>query len=59
MNNFEKIKSMSIDEMSEFLESLLITQPDDPCSFCLAKNICNLNCTNMYKQWLESEEECQ
>lgn len=53
--NFEKIREMSIDEMTIFL----ITNID--CSYCLAKeNRCNYTtdtCKNRIKQWLESECE--
>ena len=49
MNNYEKIKSMSIDEMAELMS-------DDCEYYCNAKN-CSGACINGIKQWLESEGE--
>ncbi len=55
MNNFEKIKNMTLDEMAEFLDM-------SPCNHCadIAKKIkcyCLKNCRKYIKQWLESESE--
>ena len=51
MNNYQKIKAMSIDEMAE----LLISE----CQLCPRANWndCIKSCLNDKKQWLESEEE--
>lgn len=58
MTNFEKIKTMSIDEMVEFLEAV----GDSPCTtICNNFDKCRLNnsieriCKNHFKEWLESE----
>ena len=55
MNNYEKIKAMSIDEMTEFLTNA------SPCDFCICdldENKCMaIGCQDGVKQWLESEEE--
>ena len=63
MNNFEKIKAMSIDEMAEY--SAVFQR----CSFCIASSkengmtvtngaICKMiKCKDGIKQWLESESE--
>jgi hypothetical protein len=55
MNNFEKIKAMSIDKMAEFFVE------DSPCDFCICdldENKCTaIGCKNGIKQWLEQESE--
>lgn len=48
MNNFEKIKAMSIDEMAKLIAKLC----GNGCETCP----CN-KCADSIKQWLESEEE--
>ena len=58
MNNFEKIKQMSADEMAELLELLRtndcgISSYKD-CKCCLAKGACQ---TINIKQWLLTECE--
>ena len=55
MNNYERIKNMTLDEMAEFLDM-------SPCNHCadIAKKIkcyCLKNCRKYIKQWLESESE--
>ena len=52
MNNFEKIKAMSIDEMVEF-----IINP--PCNdiFCEDCFCGDTDCQYRIKQWLEQESE--
>lgn len=53
MNNFEKIKAMSIDEMANFLE-------ETPCLHCtkFKTNKCDVkNCIKYIKQWLQQESE--
>ena len=51
MNNFEKIKSMDIDEMARWLGA-------DTCNFCVYQQVnCDdiKQCKDGIKQWLESE----
>jgi len=58
MNNYEKIKNMSIDDMAEFIRC-------DDCFYCEARDICGCwhfdepheNCIKYAKQWLQQEEE--
>ncbi len=54
MNNFEKIKAMSIDEMAEF-----IAENINCGSCCLTDTACSvdLECDEVVKQWLETESE--
>lgn len=54
MTNFERIKSMSIDEMAEFIYEHCCC---DDCSLptsCLDKN-----CKKCVKKWLESEVDTE
>ena len=66
MTNFEKIKNMSVEEMAEWLDEILI---DNSCYPCKIKDIgkcgylekdfdsrCQL-CAKNRKLWLESEVE--
>ena len=48
MNNFEKIKTMTLDKMAEWLA-------EDTCSYCAYQKInCNgIKCENGIKQWLQ------
>ena len=52
--NFDKIKSMSIDEMAEFLFKVATTE-NFPFK-CYTNYSKEKNCTDCYKQWLESKE---
>ncbi len=52
MNNYEKIKNMSIDEMAEFLKNKNCA---DGCT--IPTHIKCENCIDYLKQWLKSEEE--
>lgn len=58
MNNYEKIKKMTIDEMAEFL-----IVDHGICADCVAFKICygglygQGSCYQRIKQWLESEAE--
>lgn len=55
MNNFEKIKAMSIDEMARWMFVL-----HSACGFCpvnKAKTCEAGNCQYSWKQWLEQESE--
>ena len=54
MNNFEKIKRMNIDEMSEFLSNVVY------CEMCPISDFCDIDttyqeCPEIFKQWLLSE----
>ena len=56
MNNYEKIKSMSVDEMAEWFEEHLT----NTCGFdCPAYEICEgeyvRGCEETIKQWLQEE----
>ena len=55
MNNFEKIKAMSIEEMAEFFRFKMFFCSDEATD----KYECDKyeNCTDCIKQWLESESE--
>ena len=65
MTNFEKIKNMSVDEMSMVISNLLYgTDGFDPCKLCIYHDVCNLinklafssvECLNALNKWLESE----
>lgn len=59
MNNFERIKNMSIDEMAKFLPIA-----GEYCEVCIFRYslLCtevtkDMDCTRTVKKWLESEEE--
>ena len=56
MNNFEKIKSLTLDEMAELYDELNV---DCAGYHCPAFKICaNLqNCKVAFKQWLQQESE--
>lgn len=55
MNNYERIKSMTIDEMSEYLYN-----SKAPCYFCTHRakdyDCFNGDCKQGVKQWLSLEE---
>ena len=55
MTNYEKIKSMSIDEMANLL--------GNECEFCVCFNEpflkCSRSCNEGVKKWLESEAETE
>lgn len=50
MNNFEKIKAMTIEEMAKYLKKI---ECDNEC---MNPWDCD-ECLDNYKQWLESESE--
>ena len=54
MNNFEKIKNMTLDEMAEF-----IAENINCGSCCLTDTACpvDLECDEVVKQWLQAESE--
>jgi hypothetical protein len=55
--NFEKIKAMTIEEMTKFLENITINY--NYCYYCYIKDFCKdcPNCYLAFKQWLEAESE--
>lgn len=58
MNNYEKIKKMTIDEMAEVLyysrcSACIYISSHDNLPLCRG----NYKCKDGIKQWLESEEE--
>jgi len=55
MNNFEKIKSMTIEEMADFLDDGCSTYCDTYCDY--GKTGCYGDCHQGIKKWLESEVE--
>lgn len=58
MNNYERIKQMSIEEMAEFFSrsdcDVCIYNPETSECDCCSDN---LECYDGIKQWLESEVE--
>ena len=52
MTIYEKIKSMSIDEMAKFLSESLIA-----CEICPNHNNCDCDCEGAVKDWLKAESE--
>ena len=55
MNNFEKIKSMSVDEMAEYICGLFSCC--DSCQFLYECGNETEKHINPYKQWLLAESE--
>jgi hypothetical protein len=58
MNNFEKIKNMTLDEMAKYLTKLTSTY----CEYCTFKEYCednedDISCREVLKQWLQQESE--
>lgn len=54
MNNFQKIKNMTIDEMAELFSTCVISHSDINCN----DSLCGSDrCKNHIKQWLEAESE--
>lgn len=53
MNNFEKLKTMSIDDISKIMESI------STCNNCVASEFCleNRPCGDSFKEWLLKEVE--
>ena len=56
MNNFEKIKTMTVDEMSEFLSNVVTCEicPVSVSGFC-SEDTTYQECPEKFKQWLLSE----
>lgn len=55
MTNFEKLKTMSIDELADKLDEVFA------CEYCPIAEFCNKNekikkCKSIWKKWLKSEE---
>lgn len=56
MNHYEKIKNMTVDELSEFLSNAVT------CKKCTVSDFCDEDttyqeCPERFKQWLLSEVE--
>lgn len=57
MNNYERIKSMSLEEMAEFYENIA---PCDMCTCDMDNNSCMaVGCKEGIMRWLQSESEEQ
>ena len=52
MNNYEKIKNMTIDEMVQLLEGDCFR-----CAYCKLDDCWKQDCDNGHKQWLKQESE--
>lgn len=52
MNNYEKIKQMTVDEMAEWL-----CHRELSCDNCLYSTRKDCGCNNPFKQWLLQEVE--
>lgn len=54
MNNYERIKQMSVDEMAEFISDVTVN-----CEYCRLSELCSVtaSCLITYKQWLLQECE--
>ncbi len=52
MTRYEKIKQMSVEKMAHFI--LTICTDEGRCYFC---NVCNSDCVENVKKWLEREAE--
>lgn len=58
MNNYEKIKQMSIEEMAEwFAVRYSFCELFKPCAKCSNVSFCSAETAEEFKQWLESEVE--
>ena len=58
MNNFEKIKQMTVDEMAEFFLRLSeACEATKPCSECENEEWCSCDTQKKFRNWLESEVE--
>ena len=62
MTNYERIKNMSVEEMSEVLEKTVHNKIQFACMIC-CNNTCKvgnkMKCIAKIKQWLESEAETE
>ena len=57
MTNYEKIKSMSVDEMTAFIITKLAFFPCELCEREHNASCTHEDCFNIHKKWLESEAE--
>ena len=58
MNNFEKIKNMTLDEMAKYLTKITANY----CEYCPLQKKCeneDIYCRDSIKQWLQQESEGQ
>lgn len=57
MNNFEKIKTMTLDEMAMFFETRQsICELKTPCKNCQNAMWCECSTKEDFKKWLEKEQ---
>ena len=54
MNNFEKIKTMTVDEMSEFLSNVITCEMCPVSEFC-SEDTTYQECPEKFEPWLLSE----
>jgi hypothetical protein len=54
MNNYDKIKNMTVDEMAEYISK---SSNCGKCAFLELNFACHCECSKGIKQWLE--EECE
>lgn len=54
MNNYEKIKNMTVDEMAEYISK---TPNCGKCTLAELDLACHCECSKGIKQWLLSEAE--
>ena len=54
MNNFNKIKNMTVDEMSKFLSNVVMCEKCPVSEFCDEDTIYQ-ECPEKFKQWLLSD----
>lgn len=58
MNNFERIKNMTVDELAEFLwQKYNVCEKDMVCSKCKNQDWCNCYEQEEYKEWLMSDRK--
>lgn len=67
MNNYEKIKNMTLEETANFIEGIYSNFEEPPCFYCgFYDEICSpddedfncdKDCNDGIKEWLEAEAE--
>lgn len=55
--NYERIKNMSVEEMTEFLRLLVNCFENEDCTNCQNFILCSCGNNRAVKEWLESEEQ--
>ena len=56
MTNFEKIKSMTLEELADLLCDIACGEEGDGCKTCIAASLCSFGYNGM-KKLLESDSE--